>query len=174
MKTRSPESLQDLFDASCRVLDALHVPYDPRATLSVNPRLFRAWARCLFFSRSAPRIEAAPVLTDVALSDNAVMETLIHELLHTCPGCANHGASWQAYARLVTRETHYAVTVSSSQEDHGLPSTYIRPGSRYALICNACGATWCYNRKCNSVVCPERYRCSRCGGSLCARTVTTA
>ena len=79
--------------------------------------------------------------------ERACMQTLAHEVLHTCPGCRNHGALWKEYA------TCEALGVAD-----------VRP-VRYRLVCERCGQEFCRSRRSPLVDHPERYRC-RCGGVL--------
>lgn len=44
-------------------------------------------------------------------------ETLVHELLHTCYGCQNHGKRWKSYAEKVYAALGYHVTRTVFTED---------------------------------------------------------
>ena len=96
---------------------------------------------------------------------DAIRAILFHELLHTMPGCMNHGVKWKGYAEKVKQA--YGVTVSriSRREEHGLPEREVAP-VRYELICLGCGTIIGRKRRCSLVDHPERYRCAKCGGNL--------
>lgn len=94
--------------------------------------------------------------------DKMILQTLAHEVLHTCPGCANHGARWKNWAARMNGAYGYDIARTDSPEKLGLPGD---GPARYLLVCTKCGAEIGRSR-CSAVVQhPERYRC-RCGGRL--------
>lgn len=94
--------------------------------------------------------------------ERAVMQTLAHEILHTCPGCANHGPKWKQWAAKMNAAYGYAIARTDSPERLGLPP---EEPARYLLVCVKCGAEIGRSRRSALVEHPERYRC-RCGGKL--------
>ena len=104
-------------------------------------------------------------------SERAIRNTLIHELLHTCPGCFNHGAKWKKYAQVVQRELGYDIVRCGGDKDKESPLAQARQErlsrykTQYVLTCTKCGAEFVRVRKSNLVLHPENYRC-RCGGVI--------
>ena len=94
--------------------------------------------------------------------EKAVMQTLAHEVLHTCYGCANHGARWKGYAARMNAAYGYEIARTDSCEKLGVPDT---ARVRYVLVCTKCGARITRSRRSRLVDHPECYRC-RCGGKL--------
>lgn len=94
--------------------------------------------------------------------ERSVMQTLAHEVLHTCWGCANHGSRWKGYAARMNGAYGYQITRTDSCEKLGIPDT---AKVRYVLVCSQCGAQFRRSRRSALVEHPERYRC-RCGGRL--------
>ena len=94
--------------------------------------------------------------------ERACMQTLAHEVLHTCPGCRNHGALWKEYAARMNGAYGYAISRTGTCEALGVGD--VRP-VRPRLLCNRCGRVFCRGRRSPLVDHPERYRC-RCGGVL--------
>ena len=43
-----------------------------------------------------------------------LMSTIIHELIHTIPGCFNHGVNFQACAYMISSKTCYKITTSAN------------------------------------------------------------
>ena len=88
--------------------------------------------------------------------------TLAHELLHTCPGCRNHGERWKSYAQRMNQAYGYQIRRTSACEELQVPD--VKP-VRHLLVCQSCGRE--FPRATASVLVrhPERYRC-RCGGTL--------
>ena len=95
-------------------------------------------------------------------SENAVLQVLAHEALHTCYGCSNHGARWKGYARRMNAAYGYDISRTDKFEDLGLEDD--RP-VRYWVVCTQCGRRIPRMKRSPLVDHPERYRC-RCGGTL--------
>lgn len=94
--------------------------------------------------------------------EHAVMQTLAHEVLHTCYGCSNHGVRWKGYAARMNAAYGYEIARTGSCEKLGVPDT---KKVRYVLVCTQCGARITRSRRSRLVDHPEYYRC-RCGGKL--------
>lgn len=92
----------------------------------------------------------------------ACRQTLAHELLHTCPGCGNHGPRWKAYAQRMNQAYGYHIARTDTFQRLGLPDT--RP-VRHLVVCQQCGRQFGRTRASALVLHPERYRC-QCGGRL--------
>ena len=90
-------------------------------------------------------------------------ETLLHELLHTCPGCRDHGARWKAWAELVNREMGTGIARLAREEGPVGPLRHEEV--KYKIRCERCGREYLRVRMCKLVKAPWRYRCS-CGGKL--------
>lgn len=104
-------------------------------------------------------------------SERAVRNTLIHELLHTCPGCLNHGPKWKTYACIVQQRSGYNITRAGGDKDADSVIEAARREKRagyqtqYLLVCTKCGQEFTRYRKSNLVLHPEKYRC-KCGGKI--------
>ena len=104
-------------------------------------------------------------------SERAIRNTLIHELLHTCPGCLNHGPKWKKYASIVKRELGYNIARCGGDKEKDSLLAQARREKRqgyqnqYLLVCTTCGAEFRRVRKSNLVLHPENYRC-KCGGKI--------
>lgn len=103
-------------------------------------------------------------------SEQAVMQVLCHEVLHTCFGCANHGPRWQSYARRMNAAYGYAIRRTDDYDALGLVDD--RP-VRYWVVCAKCGRRIPRMKRSPLVDCPGRYRCS-CGGALRVEPVAGA
>lgn len=93
--------------------------------------------------------------------EQSCMETLAHEILHTCPGCRNHGERWKDYAGRMNSAYGYHISRTSTDKELGVEE---RPW-KYLLRCEMCGAEFKRFRASPLTRHPERYRC-RCGGRL--------
>ena len=56
--------------------------------------------------------------------ERACMQTLAHEVLHTCPGCRNHGALWKEYAARMNGAYGYAISRTGTCEALGVEVHY--------------------------------------------------
>lgn len=105
-------------------------------------------------------------------SDEVLKDVIFHELLHTCPGCLNHGQKWKSLAdRINACGSHIRVRADSSQIP-GLPREAEEPQYKYEIECAACGIRFYRMRRSRVVDHPEYYRCSRCGGRLRVRELS--
>ena len=95
-------------------------------------------------------------------SEDAVLQVLAHEALHTCYGCANHGARWKSYAARMNAAYGYTISRTDKFEDLGLEDD--RP-VRYWVVCAKCARRIPRMKRSPLTDHPERYRC-RCGGTL--------
>ena len=95
--------------------------------------------------------------------DNADMlrETMAHEVLHTCPGCFNHGAAWKRYAAAVNGAFGYDVSRTADPFTDRIDI----PPAKHVVICKKCGRRFERQRECKLTKRPWLYRCS-CGGKL--------
>lgn len=89
--------------------------------------------------------------------------TLVHELLHTCYGCQNHGKRWKSYAAKVGETLGLAIERTVAVK--GQPQRLRQDPVKYLLRCQSCGAVIPRRRMSKAVKFPSRYRCP-CGGKL--------
>ncbi len=95
-------------------------------------------------------------------SEDAILQVLVHEVLHTCYGCSNHGKRWKGYARRMSDSYGYHIRRTDSYEQLGIEDD--RP-VRYYVVCAKCGRRVPRMKRSPLVDHPERYRCA-CGGTL--------
>ena len=97
--------------------------------------------------------------------DQTVKEIIIHELLHTCKGCFNHGREWKAKAEVVNSKYGYKIKTYADPKQLDI-ALEIESKPRYEVKCISCGTIGYRKKKCRLVKNPHLYRCSKCGGSL--------
>ena len=131
---------------------------DPR--VAVNRRAVTRFGCCRREPGGGYRIELAAALLEA--DERLCRQTLAHELLHTCPGCRNHGDLWRSYARRMNAAFGYAVARTGSREELGAEPPRPAP---YLVVCRRCGREFRRFRASALVQHPERYRCG-CGGML--------
>ena len=105
----------------------------------------------------------------LASDEKSVRNTIIHELLHTCPDCLNHGPKWQKYAAVVNAKMSYDIKRCGGDKESAAESLAKGREEKYGmghlLECKKCGAQWKRTRHSNFTLHPERYTC-RCGGGI--------
>lgn len=126
----------------------------------INTRAKTRFGRCIVSMDGSCRIELTARV--VAAGNDACKTVLAHEILHSCKGCRNHQARWQAYAERMRAAYGYDIQRTHSPEALGVLND---APCRYQLRCQRCGAILKRMKKSPLVRHPERYRC-RCGGAL--------
>lgn len=168
------KNYRKLFDACLTELKRINMDIsDDIVRVSVNGRLSRALGRCkaryspITGNYSMYEIEINPCMLGDDVEDKVTKNTIIHELIHTCPGCMNHGHEWKRRADRVNRMLGYnvqRVTESEKLESAGVELK--RREFKYALVCEKCGAEIKRKRWSSALENPSAYRHSGCGGSL--------
>lgn len=95
-----------------------------------------------------------------------VMQTLVHEVLHTIPGCMNHARSWKEAAAVVNSVYGYDVSRLSSMEMANLTAADVQVQRRYTIVCFDCATELYRERKSKLITHTHNYSCGRCGGRL--------
>lgn len=147
-------------------LDNIGIKYGNIVAIKPNTRAHKRWGQCKMVPNGY-EININIDLLDERNSENGLKNTIIHELLHSCDGCMNHGEKWKNMADLVNYHYGYNIKRTSSEQEKGI--VYSRDEENiypdYVLKCTKCGAIWHRQRKVKFVVHPENFRCS-CGGEI--------
>lgn len=101
------------------------------------------------------------------VGDNSEIEkTMAHELIHTIPGCNNHGPNFKRYAGLINKHypkynisTYYKVD-ESVEDSEVVPKT-----PKYIVTCETCGTKSYFYRKCKTLDIISRCTCNKCKNS---------
>lgn len=121
-------------------LASINIPYGKVRLWGVNCRAKARWGLCKKRPDGCCEIEIAEALLQDDVSDIAVKNTIIHELLHTCPGCFKHTGRWKQYADRVNRYLpQYNIKRTTSAEEKGVAVRRKEPVYRYILKCCDCG-----------------------------------
>lgn len=102
------------------------------------------------------------LIPDEELAKIRFQSTIIHELIHTIPGCMNHGSKFQRICYLVNKKyPQYKLQTATGAEDFGIQLD--EPIPKYKIICKCCGKEYLYQRKPKLNI--NMYKCSKCGKS---------
>lgn len=115
--------LQAIAHECLTLVDALHIPRAKEMTFAWNPRLKRLWGRCKFTVQQKYIIELNCVFQDESTDISGLKNTLLHEILHTCEGCMNHGAQWKAYAKQMQDAYGIVLKRTGSAWEKGIAGT---------------------------------------------------
>ena len=147
-------------------LAPLRIPWGRVRNWSVNTRAMARWGLCTKVGRGVFDIQVSASLLEDSLGDQPAKDTIVHELLHTVPGCFKHTGKWRQYADLINKLLpHYSIKTHTSYEEKGIKDNRAAPTYRYVLKCESCNREVLRQKKCAVVEHPEHYRC-RCGGKL--------
>lgn len=132
----------------------------------INTRAKSCWGQCRELAPGRFELSIAARLLQDEVSDQAAKNTIVHELLHTCPGCHGHRGRWAELAAEVNRRLpQYTIKRTATLEEKGLAPVIRTRTDRYMLRCTRCGRTFCRERQSRLILHPEQYRCT-CGGRL--------
>ena len=98
--------------------------------------------------------------------DDAIMNVLIHEILHTCEGGMTHKGEWKRLANIVNAKTKYNITRCNSYENFGIEKPKREKKHNYVFVCEDCGQTFIRERASKFTKNYHAYRCGKCGGEL--------
>lgn len=88
----------------------------------------------------------------------------MHEILHTVPGCFNHGKLWKAMADVVNNSS-YGYNVKRLAELEDLDKTVIKDRYKYVLKCKRCKKKIGFTKKNKIIKHYKDCRC-QCGGKF--------
>ncbi len=135
----------------------------------INKRAKKRFAACKKEPFGSPyefKIEVGEMLLET--DPTIVKNILAHEVIHTCPGCYNHGKLWKQYAAIMNQLYGYHITTTATYEQIGLKAPEKQRRIRYVITCKRCGAVFYRQRKSKLVLHTNQYRC-KCGGKLICR-----
>lgn len=153
------------------MLDECNIPISENITaFRLNGRLRSTWGRCRRWPDGHFEIELQKKMFENGSSEG-IINTLIHELLHTCPGCFNHGKQWKKHAEIVKKRFGLNITRTDTAENKGMEETQLDMEKyKYKIKCCNCGHSWLRRRKVKLVKHPDWFRCP-CGGELIVEDV---
>lgn len=134
-------------------------------TVAINHRARSRFGCCRRMAGSF-QIEISAFLLEA--EDRMIRQTLAHEVLHTCPGCADHGPRWKNFAARMNLLFGYRIRRADSPEALGVEDART---PRWLVVCTACGRELPRMKRSPLVLHPRRYRCA-CGGTLVVRAVS--
>ncbi len=136
--------------------------------IKVNSRVKRRLGGCMIEKKPlcAPTYTIEISKHALDCSEDDIKRIIAHELLHTCPGCFDHGKKWQTYGALVEKQLGYEIRRTIDYKEIGIPEPGGMEKINYVIKCKNCGQEYRRKRMCPLIKNPEKYRCGKCGESL--------
>ena len=142
-------------------LDRLHIRYANNIEFKVNTRATSRLGVCKK-SGDCYTIEISSALLDERTPlQSGLMDTLMHELLHTCYGCMKHTGRWKQLADKVNAAYGYDIKRAAGKDENIIPPE-LSAKPRYRVVCQSCGAVYERYKRSDLIQHPERYRCGKC------------
>lgn len=166
--------LKDYMEKCMKMLDELNIPYcKDIKELSVS-HAERRWGQTSWIQsvstgeRTDFKISISYKLINEKYTptDEGLMNTMIHELLHTCPNCQGHGKTWQTYGRMVYNKYGIDIKRCGNDDDKQCNSDMVNLSYKYMLKCTGCGNQIGRYRMAKCISHPQNYSCAKCGNSL--------
>src|SRR5699024_4635554 len=93
------------------------------------------------------------------ISDTACKNTIMHEIIHTCNHCFNHGNEWKHISNIVNDcYSFYNIKRCTSPEEKGINENIEKKEAKYILRCTKCGKLFYKNRMCKVIKYHELYQ----------------
>ena len=159
-KTRGEREIYDLFETALSIVSRLKV--DPLYPVDMELKFAKSVRKFGFCCVDHLKETSTIHLTDtlLLLDDDSILNTLIHELLHTLPNCQDHGSQWKAYSKEIYKMT--GIEISRLSE---LPIPASQLNYKYLIKCSQCGKEYGFGRTTKVLNNLSGYNC-HCGGKL--------
>ena len=157
------KNLNKLFEQAMDIVNACGIETGEIVSVTVNTRTTRRFGQCQLRG-NVYKINISAFILEDHIDTHATMETIIHEILHTCKGCMNHGREWKRLANIIYRKTGYRITTTSSRDKFGLEPK--ENSAKYVFVCEECGQVIARDRMSKFVKHYDWYNCGKCGGKF--------
>ena len=109
-------------------------------------------------------IEISSMLLDEQIPIEILESVILHEILHTCIGCFNHGKTWRQEAQKINSKYGYNISRRGNIQIKDLNLM----GGRYKYVvrCKSCGKLYGYQRMSKALKNLNDYECPICKGEL--------
>ncbi len=155
-----------VYERCVEELEVLDIKIGKVSCIRYNPRLRTTFGRCEKRGKEFTISINSVFENHEDEHESELMDVVLHELIHTCEGCFNHGYLFKGYAvRVNARFGHHVSTYASTEYAKGLGIERKKIAAKYAIQCTACGRQYARKTLSKVIVHPEKYRC-QCGGKL--------
>lgn len=170
-KRKMEQRLKAVYNECIEEMNVLDVPFGKITEVTVNYRAKSRWGQCKK-TGDIYTINISSILLEDATPDKGLKETIIHEIIHTCPKCMCHTGEWKRWVDLVNDCYGYAIKRTNSAADKGVDEdAYLERRTagvkiKYRFRCDKCGAEINRARESRFTRHYEMYRCAKCHGRI--------
>jgi len=159
--------LKKEYDKCVEILFGIGIKPGNINSVVANSRAKSRWGYCTI-EPSGFKIEVNSILLDERNPLRALHDTLIHEILHTCPNCFDHQYNWNYLANKVNRVLGFNITRCSSVSDKRICEETLIEDKRakYLVTCLKCHHHTYLYKKSGIVEKTYLYTCGKCGGKF--------
>ncbi|MBR3600233.1 MAG: SprT-like domain-containing protein [Lachnospiraceae bacterium] len=159
------QNLNELVSIAVADMEDLGYTINKNNSYVVNYRAKNRWGLCKHNPDGTCTIEISHRLLNEGVSRDAIMNTLMHELIHTLPGCNNHGVNFKRVAQVINDAYGLNIKRATSAEEKGIEVPIApAPVYKYKFRCRACGQIISRTRESKFTKNYDRYSCGYCGG----------
>ena len=135
--------------------------------LTISKRMKRTWGMCISDEDGTNSIVVSQKILGDNVPNDSTMSVLIHEALHACKNCKNHGDVWKKYAEIINkRYPQYKITRVMAPSFFGLSYEPAEIERKYAIVCTKCGAIHYSSKMSKTIKYPSNYLCAKCNGEF--------
>lgn len=155
------KNLYKVYSDCVSICEKHKIPIADVIHIEVNSRAKKRWGLCTKNSNESFTIQISDRLLKDDVSEEATFNTMIHELIHTCPNCMNHGKEWKKWAEVINKNTNYNIKRTTSCAEKGVENP-IATMPRYIVKCTNCFSEWYYDRAGRVIKNIGRCKCPYC------------
>lgn len=157
--------LTELFNEAYADAVAARVPVPPRFRIGVlyNQKIGSNWGYCQKdYSGDYDYIIKLSYTLCGFTSENAILNTMIHELCH-CAGAWGHRKLFKTFAAKINEKFPSKYHVSRCTDcQEKMTDDQINSAYKYIVKCPKCGHVWGFHRSVGCVRNPSNYNCRSC------------
>lgn len=157
-------NVETVYNEAALMLRQLNIPVGNVQSVTVNSRLTSSWGRCrkIRGKKNSYAIEISERLMNFG-SPEGILNTMLHELLHTCPRCFNHKQPWKNYAEAVYNKYGINVKRTNNEQEKGMDTSNPKEkGYKYVVKCEKCGLEQFHKKETKVIKNIKAYQCSKC------------
>lgn len=147
------------------MLESIGIKCGDVARWDVNTRAKKRLGQCEMVGKRFI-IEINKVLLDESIDEDALMNTVLHELLHTCKDCFCHTGRWKVLAEKVNDVYGTNIKRTTSSEEKGVHIDVPKRVVKYEVKCPKCGYVWKRTKMSKIIKNPQKFRCNDCNEKL--------
>ena len=157
------EKLKIATEDCLKMCDELQIPYKKIRKVTINYRAKKRWGFCKQVDGQF-NIEISNRLLNEDADEKALKTTILHEILHTVPGCMNHGRAWKYYAGILNQKFGYNIKRTTSAKEKGVEDISVTLTPKHKFVCQKCNAEVVRYKESKFTQNHTKYSCAVCGG----------